>query len=149
MSRGKLEGETKIAPYGRGRIACTSFGGQTYLSERPEPLRRALNDLARKLFPQPMVDVKGSNDVDVCVTRNHGKLLVNLINTAGPHRTQSILDTIPPVGPLDITIRLNRKPALVMLEPGARPLTCDYRDGQLQLTVPKVEIHEIVAVQTR
>ena len=146
---GKLEGETRIAPYGRGKIACTSFSGQTYLRQRPEPLRRALNDLTREVFPHPMVEVKGSNDVDVCVTRNHGKLLVNLINTAGPHRTQSILDTIPPVGPLDITIRLSHEPASVTLEPGARPLTCDYRDGQLRLTVPKVEIHEIVAVQTR
>ncbi len=96
-----------------------------------------------------MVEVKGSNDVDVCLARNHGKLLVNPVNTAGPHKTQSILETIPPVGPLDVTIRLNRKPAAVTLEPGARPVACDYRDGELRLTIPKVEIHEIVAVQTR
>jgi len=146
---GKLEGETKIVPYGRGKVACTSFNGQTYLRERPEPLRRFLNDLARELFPCPMVEVKGSNDVDVCVARTPGKLLVNLVNTAGPHKTQSILETIPPVGPLDVTIRLNRKPAKVTLEPGARPLPFDYRDGQLRLTVPKVEIHEIIAVQTK
>jgi len=144
---GKIEGEAKIVAYGRGKIARSSFSGQTYLRERPEPLRRSLNNLARELFPQPMVEVKGSNDVDVCVARNHGKLLVNLVNTAGPHKTQSILETIPPVGPLDIAIRLPRKPAAVMLEPGARPLAADYRDGQLRLTVPKVEIHEIIAVQ--
>ncbi|MFA7006089.1 MAG: hypothetical protein WC429_18740, partial [Verrucomicrobiia bacterium] len=146
---GKIEGETKITPYGRGKIACSSFSGQTYLRERPEALRCSLNDLARQLFPQPMVEVKGSSDVDVCVARNHGKLLVNLINTAGPHKTQSILETILPVGPLDITIRLPRKPAAVTLEPGARPLAATYRDGQLRLTVPKVEIHDIVAVQQK
>ncbi|MBI5685442.1 MAG: hypothetical protein HZC54_10195 [Verrucomicrobia bacterium] len=146
---GKVEGETKIVAYGRGKIACSSFSGQTYLRERPESLRRSLNDLARQLFPKPMVEVKGSNDVDVCLARNHGKLLVNLVNTAGPHKTQSIIESIPPVGPLDITLRLPRKPAAVTLEPGARPLSCDYRDGQLRLTVPKVEVHEIVAVQMK
>ena len=29
------------------------------------------------------------------------------------------------------------------------PLTSDYRDGQLRLTVPKVEIHNIVVLQTK
>ena len=144
---GKVEGENKIIAYGRGKIARSSFSGQTYLRERPEALRRSLNNLARELFPRPMVEVKGSNDVDVCVARNHGKLLVNLVNTAGPHKTQSILETIPPIGPLDITIRLPRKPAAVTLEPGARPLAFDYRDSQLRLTLPKIEIHEIIAVQ--
>lgn len=137
-----------IAKFGNGKIAATSFSlGQVYLRDRPEPLRRFLNDLARELFPKPMVEVKGSNDVDVCLARNHEKLLVNLVNTAGPHKTQSILQTIPPVGPLDISVRLDNKPAAVTLEPGARSLKFDYRDGQLRLTVPKVEIHEIVSVR--
>lgn len=146
---GKVEGENRIVAYGRGKIACSSFSGQTYLRERPESLRHSLNDLARQLFPKPMVEVKGSNEVDVCVARNHGKLLVNLVNAGGPHKTQSIIETISPIGPLDITLRLPRKPAVVTLEPGARPLSFDYRDGQLRLTVPKVEIHEIVAVQAK
>ncbi|MCX7825468.1 MAG: hypothetical protein N2689_07905 [Verrucomicrobiae bacterium] len=146
---GKVEGENRTVAYGRGKIAYSNFSGHTYLHKRLEALRCSLNDLARQLFPKPMVEVKGSNDVDVCLARNHGKLLVNLINTVGPHKTQSIIETIPPVGPLDITLRLPRKPAAVTLEPGARPLTCDYRDGELRLTVPKVEIHEIVTVQTR
>jgi len=139
-----------IAAFGRGRIAATSFSiGQAYLEGRPEPLRCFLSDLARELFPRPMVEVKGSRDVEVCVARNRGKLLVNLVNTAGPHQTQSILDTIPSVGPLDITIRISRKPAKVTLEPGARPLAFDYRDGQLRLTVPKVEIHDIIVVEQK
>jgi hypothetical protein len=145
----KVEGETKIIAYGRGKIACSGFSGQTYLREHPEPLRRSLNDVARQLFPKPMVEVEGSNDVDVCLARNHGKLLLNLVNTAGPHKTQSIIETLPPIGPLDITIRLPRKPAAVTLEPGARPLASDYCDGQLRVSVPKVEIHEIVAVKTK
>ena len=139
-----------IAALGRGRIAATSFSfGQAYLDGRPETLRRFLSDLARELFPRPMVDVTGSRDVDVVVARNHGKLLVNLVNTAGPHQTQSLLDAIPPVGPLGVTIRLNHKPAKVTLEPGALPLAFDYRDGQLRLTVPKVEIHDIIVVEQK
>ena len=85
--------------------------------------------------------------MDVCVARNHGKLLVNLVNTAGPHRTQSILDAIPPVGPLTVTIRQPDKPAKVTLEPAGQPLPFEYRDGLLRLTVPQVAIHEVIVVE--
>ncbi len=137
-----------IGKSGNGKIAATSFSlGQAYLRDHPEPLRIFLNDLARELFPKPMVEVKGSHDVDVCLARNHDKLLVNLVNTAGPHKTQSILESIPPVGPLDINLRLESKPASVTLEPGARSLVSEYTDGRLHLTVPKVEVHEIISIR--
>jgi hypothetical protein len=137
-----------IVKLGRGQIAATHCNlGQAYLRDRPELLRRYLAGLARELFPQPLVTVQGSPDVEVTLMRNHGKLLVNLINTAGPHQTQPILDSIPAVGPLIVTLRLDKKPAAVTLEPGARPLAFDYQDGQLRLTVPQVKIHDIVAVQ--
>jgi hypothetical protein len=137
-----------ITKLGRGQIAATYFTfGQAYLSASTEPARNFLNDLVRQLFPTPLVTVTGSSDVDVCVARNHGKLLVNLVNTAGPHRTQPILETIPPVGPLTVTIQLAQKPAKVTLEPAGQPLACDYRDGKLQLTVLQLAIHDIIAIE--
>jgi len=137
-----------IARLGRGRIAAVYFAfGQDYREAPTQVARRFLNDLVRQLFPAPLVEVAGSSDVDVCVARNHGKLLVNLVNTAGPHRTQSILDSIPPVGPLTVTIRQPAKPAKVTLEPAGQPLAFEYRDGLLRLTVPQVAIHEVVSVQ--
>jgi len=126
-----------ITKLGRGKIATT------------EAARQSLNGLARQLFPEPMVEVTGSPDVDVCVARNHGKLLVNLINTAGPHRTQSIIESIPPIGPLTVTIRQATKPAKVTLEPSGQPLAFHYRDGKIQLTVPQVAIHEVIVVESK
>jgi hypothetical protein len=138
-----------IAVLGKGRIAATYFNlGQPYLKGRPELLRCFLNDLVRELFPRPMVEVKGSADVDVCVARNHGQLLVNLVNTAGPHQTEPIMDAIPAVGPLEVKIRLDRKPASVTIEPGARSTPVEFRDGELRLAIPKLEIHDIVVIKT-
>jgi hypothetical protein len=92
------------------------------------------------------VEVSGSADVDVSVARKDGRLLVNLVNTSGPHQTEPILDSVTPVGPLEVVIRQAARPAQVTLEPGARPLAFEYRDGKVRLTVTKVDIHEIVAV---
>lgn len=136
-----------IRPLGRGKIAATYFTlGQDYGRTRRAGTRQFLNDLTRALFPEPMVEVKGSSDVDVWVARNHGKLLVNLVNTSGPHQIEPILQSIPPVGPLEVTIRQPTKPAKVTLEPAGKTLPFEYRNGVVRVTVPRVEIHEAIVV---
>lgn len=117
--------------------------GKLVVTEASEVIARI-----KDLFPSPMVEIAGAQGgLDVCVARNHGRLLVNLVNTSGPHATQSILDSIPAVGPLAVTIRHAAQPAKVTLEPGGLPLDFTYRDGKIQLTIPKVDIHEVIVVE--
>jgi len=136
-----------IGEFGQGKIAAVYFTfGQDYVNTRSSLSRQFLNDLARQLFPRPMVEVKGSSDVDVVVNRAGGKLAVNLANTAGPHQSEPIVDSIPPVGPLDVTIRQAAKPAKVTLEPAGTVLPFEHRNGEIHLVVPQVAIHEIIVV---
>jgi hypothetical protein len=118
------------------------------LSTGSQSARQFLNGLVRQLFPNPLVQVEGSPDVDVSVNRSGGKLAVNLVNTAGPHadRKTPVFETIPPVGPLEISIRLAQAPEHITVEPGGQPLAFEYRDGQVRLTLPKLEIHSIIVV---
>jgi hypothetical protein len=139
-----------IVKVGKGQVAATSFPfSQGYLADRSPVTRGFLNDLARQLFPRPLVQVRGSEDVDVSVNRLNGRLAINLVNTAGPHADQAkpLHDSIPVVGPLDLTIRATTKPARITLEPGAQPLTFTWRNGEARLTVPRLEIHSVVMVQ--
>jgi len=139
-----------IRESGRGKIAAVYFTfGQDYVTTRNNLSREFLNDLVRQLFPKPMVEVKGSSDVDVVVNRVGGKLAVNLVNTAGPHQSEPIVDSIPPVGPLDVTIRQAAKPAKVTLEPAGTVLPFEHRNGEIHLVVPRVDIHEIIVVETQ
>jgi hypothetical protein len=138
-----------IREFGRGKIAAVYFTfGQDYVNTRNDLARQFLNDLVRQLFPQPMVQVKGSPDVDVVVNRIGGKLAVNLVNVAGPHQREPIVDSIPPVGPLDVAIRQATRPAKVTLEPAGMPLPFEHRNGEIRLTVPRVDIHEIIVIET-
>jgi hypothetical protein len=137
-----------ITEFGRGKIAAVNFAfGQRYVSAPSEPSRQFLNDLARQLFPTPLVEVKGSPEVDVVVNRLGGKLAVNLVNTAGPHQREPIVDSIPPVGPLDVTIRQAAKPAKITLEPTGIALPFEHRDGEIHLRVPRIDIHEVIVVE--
>jgi len=140
-----------IARLGRGHIAATYFSfSQGYLSDRSETARAFLNDLARRLFPKPLVEIRGSPDVDVAVNRIGGRLAVNLVNTAGPHAdVQSpIHDSIPALGPLEIAIRTPKKPKRVVLEPGSQPLSFKYRNGATHLTLPQLEIHSVIVLDS-
>ena len=95
-----------IARLGKGRIAATYFSfSQGYLDSHSPQSRQFLAELAAELFPEPLVQVTGSADVDVVVNRIGGKLAVNLVNTSGPHRTEPIIESISPVGPLRVVIR--------------------------------------------
>ncbi len=48
-----------------------------------------------------------------------------------------------------MTIRQPGQPAKVTLEPGGTPLAFDYRDGEIQVTIPQFAIHEVVVVQNK
>jgi hypothetical protein len=138
-----------ITELGQGKIAAIYFTfGQGYVNTRDVQMRQFLNDLARELFPKPIVEVKGSSDVDVVVNRVNGKLAVNLVNTAGPHQREPVLDSIPPIGRLEVILRLQRRPTRVTLEPIGAPLSFEYHDGEARITVPRVGIHEILLIET-
>ncbi len=140
-----------ICPLGQGRFAAVyvnlseSFG-LTYSSH----VRDFLGDLARKLYT-PMVQVQGSHFVDVVLNQKDGKLLINLFNTAGPHSDKDVwvFDEIPPVGPLTVNIRMEKKPQQIRLEPAGQILNFQYRDDAkcVDLIVPRLEIHEILVVE--
>src|ERR1019366_10029105 len=133
-----------ITALGKGRIAATYFSfSRGYLNQRSPQMRGFLSDLTHQLFPKPIVEIKGSADVDVSVSRAHGKLEVHLINTSGSHwdTEKPLIDTILPVGPLEIAMHANVKPARMLLEPENQPLAFDYRDGVARLTLPRLHIY--------
>lgn len=136
-----------VTSLGKGKIAATYFDfSQGYLDGRSPKARAFLAELVKTLVPKPLVEVTGSSEVDVVVNRTQGKLAINLVNTAGPHATEPILDTIPPVGPLSVLIRQEAKPVKITLEPEGRRLEFSQRDGEIRVEVPRVDIHEIVVV---
>jgi hypothetical protein len=141
-----------ITTLGKGKLAAMYFSfSRGYLSNRSPKSRAFLNGLVCQLFPSPLVEVlpKGSADVDVSIHSHYGKLTVNLVNASGPHwsRTNPLIDSIPAIGPLEITIRTTKRPAGLILEPGGQRLDFDYRDGKARCTVPRLEVHCVIVVE--
>ena len=147
---GSYDIAASITQYGRGKIAAVYLDlGERYVNAATSVSRDFLNALVHELFPDPVVEVTGSHYVDVTLNRKDGKLTLNLVNTTGQHANDKVyvFDEIPPVGPLSVSIRSGKRPSKVTLEPGGKELYYNYINDKIVLTVPKVEIHDIIVVE--
>jgi len=135
---------------GSGLIGAVHFDyGERYVNGMTPVARDFLREVVRELFPDPVVTVEGSRQVDVAVGRLNGRLTVNLVNTAGPHANPKVYvyDEIPALGPLRIRIRTDAPPSRIVQEPGGRELPFVYADGTVRLTLDRLPIHEILVVE--
>ena len=149
-----MEGPSEIAAtitnYGKGTIAATHLEmGKAYVGRSAPVLREFLATLVQQLFPEPIVSVSGSHNVDVTLNKKEGVMILNLVNVSGPHDNDRVLafDEIPTIGPLDITLRLPASPKKVMLQPENVNLKYTYRDGLMKCELPALKIHEIIVVE--
>jgi hypothetical protein len=147
---GPSEIAATIAPYGKGLLAATYLEiGKASMIRSAPVLRDFLAALVNEIFPDPMVMVSGSHNVDVTLNRKNGALILNLVNVSGPHDNDKVMafDEITPIGPLKVTIRLAAKPGKVMLQPENIPLAYSWTAGILQCTIPQLNIHEMIVVE--
>jgi len=146
-ARGKGRPAASVIEFGEGRIAATYLNlGERFLHAATSVARRFLDALVRELFPRPLVEVQGEAPVDVIPGRVGGQLAVNLVNTGGPHADANVdvFDRVPPLGPLKVRIRTDRRPERVLLQPDNRHVPFRFRDGSVEFELPRLEIHEVV-----
>jgi len=105
-----------IRRLGDGSIAGIYLDlGERYANSRTDVSRDFLATMVARLFPEPMVRVRGSHLVDVTLNRVKGKLALNLVNTGGPHANAkvNVFDEIPVVGRLAEGLPANHEPAIL------------------------------------
>lgn len=114
------------------------------------PLRRFVKDLVDRMEIQWAMSVEAPARLEVILRRKDGRLMVNLLNRGAgemlsPNRV--IVEELPPI--IDVTLSLlsAQKPASIRLEPGGAPLDWTYKNGIVLITVPCVAIHDIVVVE--
>lgn len=133
---------------GEGRIAAVPMNmGERYSNARTTVARDFLNSVVKDLLPQPMVEVSGSHLLAVSLMQKNGALMVNLVNTGGPHHGSCYtFDELPAVGPVEVRLRLSNPPKEVRLQPDSRTLAWRFADGCLVAELPRIDVHEILEV---
>ncbi len=96
----------------------------------------------------PPVEVTGPGLLDVTIWRQRESLTVHLVNLTNPMMMKGPLREAIPVGPLRARIRLpegTRASKVQLLTAGATPRVTQA-GRVLTVTVPSVEVHEVIAV---
>ena len=149
-TEGSHESAATISKYGKGKIAAIYVNlGQRYCNGQTSVIRDFLCGIVRKLFPKPMVEVSGSHHVDIVISRKNDHLILNLVNTAGPHSNPKVYtyDEVPAIGPLDIVIRTGYPPHRVTHMPGGRKLKYQYKSGEIRLKLRRLVLYDIIVVK--
>lgn len=134
---------------GKGTVAGVYFNaGSDYLEYKSPVLRDYISSLINDLFPDPLVRVAGSHLVHVTLNKLNNKMYVNLVNIAGEHTNQNAIgyDEIPALKDLTISIKTDKKPARLLLQPEGIELIVDFQKGVSTVVVPELKIHSILEV---
>jgi hypothetical protein len=138
---------------GQGRIAAV-YGPVVarYAPARPPAIRDLIGAVLREAFPQPAVEADAPATVDLALRRTRdGRLSVHFLNLAKVQRGEAdfpTLDPYPAAGPFAVRLRTPQKPAVVRWEPASQPLEWSWRDGVLSATVPSLEIHGVLVIES-
>jgi Hypothetical glycosyl hydrolase 6 len=97
--------------------------------------------------PAP-VEVDGPGVLDVTAWRQASSMTVHLVNLTNPMMMKGPLRETIPVGPLRVRVRLpaGTRPRAVHLLTAGTPVSGRTDGGVLSLTVPLVELHEVIAI---
>jgi hypothetical protein len=155
--------DQQLSPYpaatlnrvGRGAVAyipCNIF--RIFAAERNQPIRAFIQTVLHALTGDMDSDVAAPTCVDVVFRRKGSKRIVHLVNRSSgiPNLPNSgVIDEIPRVGPITVTMTMPRRPKNVSLAFEDAAIQWDYRSGQnsrqVKIEVPSIHIHAAVVVE--
>ena len=137
---------------GSGKLIGVNVCFEDYFRRPTAGVRHFAKYIAQRAYPHPTVKVAGSNMIELSLMRKNGKLCVNLINLGGLNGIANgvktlTYDEIPPLYSIALEIVCPTPPAAVFIEPGHTPAQYAYRDGVINMTLEKLEIHSVVTIE--
>jgi hypothetical protein len=95
------------------------------------------------------VSVEGPGLIDVTAWRQPDSLTVHLVNLTNPMMMKGPLRETIPIGPQNVRVRLPqgaRAKRVQLLTAGNQPQVVDEGAGVLHVTVPSIDVHEVIAI---
>jgi len=167
-----VPGWTYLEPNFRDELAVYAASGGTLLLIGPGPAKLfeqeldadadssiitvdQVNDsfptVLEQALPEPIVEVAGSQYVDVSPRMLNGRLSVHLVNTSGPHANapDGIITEVEPIDPLMASIALEQSPKSIVMQPENKPLNFIWENGRATVTVPQLDLYSILVVESQ
>jgi hypothetical protein len=142
--------EVFVREHGAGRVVyfpwdIDSIFWEVLSIDHLKLLRNAVEWAANEPHP---VSVKGPGVLDVTIFRQKQSMTVHLVNLTNPMMMKGPLREFIPSPPQEVTIRLpqGKKASRVKLLVSDRVPQLRYANGTVNLTIPSIRDHEVVAI---
>ena len=143
-------GQAILRQVGAGRVAYFPFDLDRTFWEvlHPDHGRLLANALIWTAGRPGVSEVTGPGFIDTTVWRQEHSMTVHLVNLTNPMTMRGFYRELFPVGPLGVRIELEHgaSPTRVRLLKARTDLDVSVHDGVLNVVVPEVSDHEIVAI---
>ncbi|MBO4422739.1 MAG: beta-galactosidase [Clostridia bacterium] len=93
--------------------------------------------------------VSGLPDRGIATLMRQGDRLVNHLlfaHTTVRGKNTEVIEDIVPVRDINVTVRSDKRPSSVTLQPQDEPVPFEYKDGRIKYTVPLLYIHQMVVI---
>lgn len=143
--------ELYLREIGRSRVAYVPWDiGRIFWDVMSVDHGRLLRNLvAWTANEPPPVRVEGAGVVDVTVWRQRRSMTVHLVNLTNPMMMKGPVRAAIPIGPLTVRLPIpeNVRPGRIQLLTAGVTPRVETAGRELVITVPSVEVHEVVAVE--
>lgn len=139
-----------VRKHGKGSISGLYLNaGEYYTKNKNALIPELLKTIIRNQTPDLLTTIKGSSKVHQVLARKNNRLIVHLINTDGQHDNPTVAayDEVTPLHNIELNIKLKNKPKVVIGQPGNQQLPFVFKDGNLNIKIPLLEIHQIVEIE--
>ena len=59
----------------------------------------------------------------------------------------AVIDFTPSIGPVELTVHLDKEPRKVSLVPADCDIDTNWSDGKLNVTIPVLELHNVIVIE--
>ena len=135
--------------YGKGSVAAVLFNSGTAYSEyKTFVIRDFISSVTGELFSDRIVITSGSSLLHVTVNTLNGRLCVNLINSSGESNGAGTIgfDEIRPLTGLTVSVRCEKKPESVLLQPENKILPFRWENGRAVMEIDRIDIHSVIEI---
>ncbi|MCC7145334.1 MAG: alpha-L-fucosidase [Phycisphaeraceae bacterium] len=130
-----------------GYVSYPVFGA--YANHGNYPYRLLVGAMLDRLLPKPVLRVDGPTGLEATVMKQGRRTIVHLLYYSPERRTPTldIVEDIIPLHDLKLSLKLPARPGRVQLVPQRQDLAFAYRGGRVELTVPRVHGHQMIAFE--
>ncbi len=129
-------------------VIAIDLGTQYYTGAQYLHKELIKNTVLKQFDPLAKIEsVVGTLEI-MCLTKNE-RLLLQLVNANGNHNNAASLteDQIPPVVDIVLSVKCEKAPQTILLQPEGKDLPFDFKNGRAYVTIPRVDIHNVVEVK--